>query len=75
MQDKNKKETSARLRNISTLIYCLHALIHLLISELLLPDVNTVTLFLLTSTVTAAISLAIEVLSESKKLRFLRYLY
>lgn len=72
---KIKKETSARLRNMSTLIYCLHALIILVIKDILLPGINTVALFLLTSAVTAAISAGIVVLSEKKKFRFLKYLY
>ena len=71
---KIKKETSARLRNMSTLIYCLHAMIQLIFSRILLPELNSIIQFLLTATVTTAISAGIVFVSEKKKFRFLRYL-
>lgn len=72
---KIKKETSARLRNMSTLIYCLHAMVILIFKEVVFPGINTIVLFVLTAIVTTAISAGIVFVSEKTKFRFLKYLY
>lgn len=69
------RENGIRFRKISTLIYCLHVMIQLLFSNYLIPDVNSFVLFLLTSIMTAGLSVTIVLLSEKRKFRFLKYLY
>lgn len=69
------KENGIRLRKMSTVIYCLHVMIQLLLSNYLIPGINSFVLFLLTSIITAGFSVAIVLLSEKRKFRILRYLY
>ena len=72
---KIKKETSSRLRNMSTLIYCLHAMIDIIFSRVLFPEFSSIILFVLTAAVTTVISAGIVFVSEKRKFRFLKYLY
>lgn len=69
------RETGIRLRKMSTVIYCLHVMIQLLLSTYLIPGINSFVLFLLTSIITAGFSVAIVLLSEKRKFKFLKYLY
>lgn len=69
------KENGIRLRKMSTVIYCLHAMIQLVLSDYLIPGINSFVLFLLASIITAGLSVAIVLLSEKRKLKFLKYLY
>lgn len=69
------KENGIRLRKMSTVIYCSHVMIQLTLSNYLIPGINSFVLFLLTSIITAGFSIAIVLLSEKRKLKFLKYLY
>lgn len=69
------RENGIRLRKMSTVIYCLHVMIQLLLSNYLIPSINSFVLFLLTSIITAGFSVAIVLLSEKRKLKLLKYLY
>lgn len=69
------KENGIKLRKMSTLVYCLHAMVQSILVELLIPDINSFVLFLLTSIITAGASAAIVLLSEKRKLKILKYFY
>lgn len=69
------KENGIRLRKMSTVIYCLHAIIQIVLSNYLIPEINSFALFLLTSVITTGISVAIVLLSEKRRFKFLKYLY
>lgn len=68
-------ENGIRLRKLSTIMYCLHVMIQLIITEYLVPGINSFVLFLLTSIITAGFSIAIVLLSEKRRFKFLKYLY
>ncbi len=69
------KENGIRLRKMSTVIYCLHVMIQIVLSNYLISEINSLVLFLLTSIITAGFSVSIVMLSEKRKFRILRYLY
>ena len=66
-----RKETSVRLRNLSTLIYFIHMYFIYLFS----PALRNIPLYLAVSVSSVAASYLIIRLSEIRQLRFLKYLY